>query len=230
MNARAQAVAELESRLGHAFSDRELLERALTHSSVGEGARSVRDNERLEFLGDRVLGLIVAERLAETLPDAREGELSRRLHVLVSRDACAAVARRLGVGPALRLAPGESKSGGRDNATILGDACEAIIAAVYLDAGYATVRRLVRDWWEPELHRLSAPREHDPKSALQEWAQGRGRPLPAYAVVERTGPDHAPAFVVEVRVEGVSPAVAKGRSRQEAEKAAAAIMLKREGV
>jgi ribonuclease-3 len=230
MSQRAHAVAELERKLGHRFSDRELLERALTHSSVGEGAKQVRDYERLEFLGDRVLGLLAAERLIELYPNAPEGELSPRLQALVNRDACARAARRMGVGPALRLSPGESKSGGREKDTILGDACEALIAAVYIEGGLEPVRAFFREFWAPEFAAVDRPRVKDAKSALQEWAQGRGRPLPVYAVLSREGPDHAPLFTVEVRVEGSAPISAEGKSRQEAEKAAATAMLKREGL
>src|ERR1700761_314705 len=135
MNARADAVATLEANLGHAFKDRALLEQALTHASVGQGARPVADYERLEFLGDRVLGLLVADLLLQRFPEASEGELAKRLNALVNRDTCARVAEKLGVNDALRLAPGETKLGGRQNRTILGDACEAVIAAVYRDAG-----------------------------------------------------------------------------------------------
>lgn len=228
MSARAHAVAELERKLGHDFSDRELLEHALTHSSVGEGAKRVRDNERLEFLGDRVLGLLAAEILIETYPKSPEGELSPRLQALVNRDACARAARRMGVGPALRLSPGESKSGGRDKDTILGDACEALIAAVYIDGGLGAARTMFQRFWAEEFEAIDRPRVKDVKSTLQEWAQAKGRPLPAYVVLSREGPDHAPLFTVEVRVEGVAPICAEGRSRQEAEKAAATAMLERE--
>jgi ribonuclease-3 len=229
MSDRPQAVAALQGRLGYEFSDRELLERALTHASVGEGARRVRDNERLEFLGDRVLGLLAAERLAELYPVAREGELSPRLQALVNRTACARVARRLCLGPALRLSPGETKTGGREKETILGDACEALLGAVYLDGGLAAARDLfLREWCE-EFAALDEPRIQDPKSRLQEWALQAKRTLPIYRVLDRTGPDHAPEFVVEVRVDGLPPATADGRSRQEAEKAAALALLQREG-
>ena len=229
MNARVAAVSALEARIGHSFADRELLERALTHSSVGQGARKVRDNERLEFLGDRVLGLLAAERLTQMYPDAREGELTPRLHAVVDRSACAAAARRMGLGPALRLSPGESKSGGRENETILGDACEALMAALYLDGGMEAARRVFLDVWAEALS-AGASRTGDPKSALQRWSLAAGRGLPSYQVLERTGPDHAPTFTIEAVVPGVEPAQASGRSRVEAEKAAALAILTREGV
>jgi len=226
---RDQAVAALEQRLGHAFRDRELLDRALTHSSVGEGARRVRDNERLEFLGDRVLGLLAAERLVELYPVAKEGELSPRLQALVNRTTCARVARSLDLGPALRLSPGENKSGGRNKETILGDACEALLGAVHVDGGLEASRAVFLTHWAEEFAALDEPRIQDPKSKLQEWSLASKRTLPIYRVLERSGPDHAPDFVVEVRVDGLAPANAEGRSRQEAEKAAAMALLQREG-
>jgi ribonuclease-3 len=226
---RAEAVSALQARLGYAFNDDDLLERALTHASVGEGARRVRDNERLEFLGDRVLGLLAAERLVEIYPTAREGELSPRLQALVNRHACARVARRMGLGPALKLSPGESKTGGRDKDGVLGDATEALLGAIYLDGGFDAARRMFLREWSDEFAALDEPRIQDPKSKLQEWSLAFKRTLPIYRVVGRTGPDHAPAFVVEVRVDNLDPATAEGRSRQEAEKAAALALLRREG-
>lgn len=233
-NARAEAVAALAERLGHAFADRSLLDRALTHASVGQGtpveSRKIRDNERLEFLGDRVLGLLVAERLSADFPEADEGQLSARLHALVDKAACARVGEALEVGLALRLSAGETKTGGRKKAGVIADAVEAILAAVYLDGGLEAARGVFDRAWAQELKTPSKPGLTNPKSALQEWAQGQGRPLPAYAVVERTGSDHAPTFTVQVLVEGVEPLTAQGRSRQEAEKAAAVGLLEREGV
>lgn len=227
MNAREAAVAQLEENLGYRFTERKRLEMALTHSSVGSKAR---DNERFEFLGDRVLGLLTAERLLEQYPDAVEGDLSPRFHALVDKAACAKAARLMGIGPALRLSPGESKSGGREKDTILADACEAVMAALYLDGGLDAARTaFVRFWSEGLAHPPSATAK-DPKSALQEWAQSRGRPVPNYTVVSRQGPDHAPRFTVEAKVDGADPIRAEGRSRQEAEKAAAAAMLTREGL
>ena len=233
-NARAEAVAALAQRLGHAFADKTLLDRALTHASVGQGtpveSRKIRDNERLEFLGDRVLGLLVAERLSADFPEADEGQLSARLHALVDKAACARVGEALNVGPALRLSAGETKTGGRRKAGVIADAVEAILAAVYLDGGLEAARGVFDRAWADELNAPSKPGLTNPKSALQEWAQGRGRPLPTYAVVERTGSDHAPTFTVSVSVQGVEPLTAQGRSRQEAEKAAAVGLLEREGV
>jgi ribonuclease III len=230
MNRRAAAVAQLEARIGHQFSDRDLLERALTHASVGEGATKVRHYERLEFLGDRVLNLLAAERLMGLDAEAREGELSRRLANLVNYQACATVARDIGLGDALRLSASATKIGARDSDTVLGDACEALIGALYVDGGFEAARTFFLRFWAEAFAGLNAPRGKDPKTQLQEWAQGQGLPLPTYGVVAREGPDHAPAFTVEVRVQGYDPEAAQGRSKQEAEKAAAlAMLLKHEG-
>jgi ribonuclease-3 len=229
MNARADAVERLERRLGYLFIDRALLERALTHSSAIGGGGKARDNEVLEFLGDRVIGLLAAERLADLHPDAPEGELSPRLSAVVSGKACAEVGRRMGLGAALRLAGSETKGGGRDKPSILADATEAVMAALYLDGGLAVARAVFLDLWAETFDDLGADMPRDPKTALQEWAQGLGRPLPAYAVIARTGPDHRPIFTVSVTVDGLDLATGRGPSRQEAEKAAAAVLLAREG-
>ena len=230
MNARAAAVAGLQARLGHDFIDATLLERALTHASVGDGKGAGRDNERLEFLGDRVLGLLTAERLIEMDPKASEGDMAPRLNALVSRATCARVARRMEMGPALRLSGSETKTGGRDKDSILAGAVEAVFAALYLDGGLGAVRPVFLTYWAEEFEALGAPRPRDPKTALQELAQGRGKPLPAYAVVSREGPDHAPPFTVEVTVEGLPPATGEGASRQAAEKAAAQTLIDRESL
>ena len=233
-NIRAEAVEALQRRIGHVFRDRALLERALTHASVGEGAapgaHGPRDNERLEFLGDRVLGLLTAERLSADYPLADEGQLSARLHALVDKAACARVGEAWGVGPALRLSAGETKTGGRRKAGVIADAVEAILAAVFLDAGLDAARSVFAAAWAEELAAPSSRELTNPKSALQEWAQGQGRSLPSYRVTHRTGSDHAPTFTVQVAVDGVAPLTARGRSRQDAEKAAAVAMLQREGV
>jgi len=228
MDRRAEAIAALEQRLDYAFENRELLEEALTHASVGNGARKVAHNERLEFLGDRVLGLLAAESLAAGHPDWREGDLTRRHAGLVAGKTCAEVARRVGLPEALRLAGGASKQGGRDNDRILGDAMEALMAAVYLDGGLEAARTTFAEAWAEVLARVDAEQGKEPKTALQEWAMADGRPLPAYRVVSRTGPDHAPVFVVEVSVEGCAPAQASAASVREAEKLAAQVLLERE--
>jgi ribonuclease-3 len=228
MNARADAVERLERRLGYAFKDRALLERALTHPSVLHG-RKAPDNQVLEFLGDRVIGLFAAERLAAVSPDASEGDLTRQLHALVNGKACAEIGRDIELGAALRLAGSETRAGGRDKSSILGDAVEALMAAVYLDGGLEAARAAFDDLWAEKFTNLQDAGARDPKTALQEWAQGLGRSLPAYGIVARSGPDHRPAFTVSVTVEGFDPALGDGHSRQEAEKAAAAVLLAREG-
>jgi ribonuclease-3 len=225
MDRRAEAVTELEGRLGHQFADRALLEEALTHASVGQGAA---DNERLEFLGDRVLALVVSEALLQRAPQADAGPLSKRLHVLVSRDACAAVGRELGIGPALRLPGGETRRGAREQARFLADACEALIGALYLDAGMDVARERVLAAWRPLMESPHDERLANPKSRLQEWAAAKGRGTPAYRLVDRHGPDHAPQFTVEVAIAGAEPARAVAGSRQAAEKAAALALLERE--
>lgn len=225
MNSREAAVAELERRIGHVFTDRELFERALTHSSVGDGSRKVRHNEQLEFLGDRVLGLLTAEWLMANAPEAREGLMSQRLNALVNGKTCARVARRIGLPDALRLAASATKIGARDNDSVLGDACEALMAALYLDGGLPAARAFFLDAWQEEFADPQPARDKDPKTRLQEWAQGRGLPIPHYMTVQRSGPDHAPIFTVSVGIEGLPAATGQGRSRQEAEKAAAQAML-----
>ena len=229
-NPRQKAIEALQARLDYRFKDPALLELALTHASVAEGARRIADNERLEFLGDRVLGLMVAEALMEAFPDAEEGELSRRFHGMVSRDACARIATEIGLGPAIRLAAGETKSGGRANPTILGDAMEALMAAVYKDGGYAAVLTCFRPLWQ-EARKNSGDALHtNPKSFLQEWAAANGQSAPTYTIVNRKGPDHAPIFTIEARVGTLEPEAATGRSRQEAEKAAALRLIERENL
>ena len=226
---RAAAVAVLQDNLGYQFRDPELLERALTHASVGDGAKTVRHNERLEFLGDRVLGLLAADYLVASDGEAREGMLSNRHARLVNGRTCAAIARKLHLGEALRLAASETKTGGREKDNILGDACEAVMAAVYLDGGLDPARTVFRRLWADELSDLGRHADgKDPKTALQEWAQGRGLGLPTYRVLNREGPDHAPRFTVQAVIHSLEPETAEGGSRREAEKAAALGLLQRE--
>lgn len=218
---------ELVKRLGYRFEKPELLDEALTHVSAPNA--NGQSYQRLEFLGDRVLGLAIAEMLYETFPGAPEGEMSRRLAELVRRESCAEIAISWDVGPYLKLGAGEAHSGERRNPTILADVCEAIIGAVFLDNGYGAAKDLVQRSFKDLL---AAPRRplRDPKSALQEWAQGRGLPPPSYAVVEQTGPDHAPRFRVMVRVKGAEGEFGLGTSKRIAEQAAARSLLLREGV
>jgi ribonuclease-3 len=229
VNARAEAVEALVGRLGWRPADPALLERALTHASVAGGLTKGRDNEVLEFIGDRVIGLLAAERLAQLYPAAPEGDLAPRLNAVVSRETCAKVARRIDLGSALRLSGAETKTGGRDKDSILAGACEALMAAIYQDGGLEVARTAFLDLWSEAFAGLGEPRPRDPKTALQEWAQGQGKPLPSYTLIGRSGPDHQPLFTAQVTVQGLDPAQAQGRSRQEAEKAAAAVLLQREG-
>ena len=224
MNTRVAAVAELERRIGHTFADRDLLERALTHASVGSGSGLVAHNERLEFLGDRVLNLVVAEQLTILRPEAREGELSKLMNQLVNNHACAVAGRLAGLRDALRLEGGASKMGARDNDRVLGDACEALIAALYLDAGLPRAREFVLTFWADPLQTLDAPSK-DAKTMLQEWAMARGLPVPTYRVLAQVGSAHEPRFTIEAFVQGFEPEQAQAGSKRDAEKLAAALML-----
>lgn len=187
------------------------------------------DNERLEFIGDRVLGLAIAEMLHEAHPSANEGELARRYNRLVRGAACSIVARRIGLGPFLILSESEDESGGREKETILADAVEALLGAVFVEAGFDVARRVVRNLWGAQIEELPHA-VVDPKSALQEWAQGHGLELPEYVAISRTGPDHAPHFITEVHIAGRKPARGEGASKRQAEQAAASALLAREGV
>lgn len=226
MNTRVAAVADLESRIGHTFTDRDLLERALTHGSVVKGKVGVHDNERLEFLGDRVLNLVVAEAIMERLPQATEGQLSKLMNQLVNYQVCAVAGRAAGLRDALRVDAGATKVGVRDNDRVLGDACEALIAALYLDAGLPTARGFVLNFWAEALENLDTA-ARDPKTLLQEWAMARGLAVPAYEVLKTEGPAHEPVFTIQVQVAGLQPSTAKAGSKREAEKLAAAMMLNR---
>jgi ribonuclease-3 len=224
-------VSALQARIGHVFADASLLERALTHVSAlpAQAPRRADSYQRLEFLGDRVLGLTVSDMLYEAFPEAEEGELSRRLADLVRKETCADVARDWGVGAVLRLGEGEAQTGGANKSAILGDICESLLGAVFLDAGYGAAEALVRRFFSEKMLNPVRPLR-DPKTALQEWAQARGLPTPVYRQVGRSGPDHAPVFSIEVSVNGFEPALAEGASKRFAEQASAENFLKREGV
>lgn len=226
MAARGDELARLEARLGHAFSDRAPLEEAVTHVSAGVPGTSY---QRLEFLGDRVLGLVVSTMLFETFPDAPEGELSKRLADLVRKETCADVARSWDLGEYLRLGEGERRTGAKKRDAILGDACEAVIGAVYRDGGPGAADRLIRAEWTARMH---APRvvPKDAKTMLQEFAQARGLPVPAYRDVARKGPDHAPEFEIAVLVKGEAEITGSGPSKRHAERAAAEAWLRRAGL
>ena len=211
-----------EARIGHRFDDPELLIRALTHGSVSSPTRA--DNQRLEFLGDRVLGLVMATALLELDRDASEGQLAPRFNALVRKEACADVARQIDLGAVLKLGRSEMLSGGRRKQTLLGDAIEAVIAAVYKDAGFDVARDMILRLWGDRIGQVEAD-ARDAKTALQEWAQARGQKPPVYAEIARTGPDHAPVFTIAARLQDGDEARATAGSKRQAEMAAAAALL-----
>jgi ribonuclease-3 len=224
---RAAAIAALEARLAYVFIDRGLLDRALTHASTqSQGRSEVLHSERLEFLGDRVLGLTIARALYQREGEGDPATLTKQFNYLVSREVCAEVARAIGIPAAFAV---QKEAGLRRNDTALADTCEAVIAAVFLDSSFEAAAEVVLHLWRDALSKPIDLVATNPKTALQEWAHAAGHPLPAYAVLEQVGPPHAPVFTVEVTVEGHAPAQAKGRSRQDAEKAAAQALLHREG-
>ena len=209
----------LEETLGHRPRDTALFKRALTHSSHGDP-----HYERLEFLGDRVLGLAIASWLFELFPDEPEGQLSRRLNALVSRETCADVARELGIGRHAILGKQARDDGAAESDNVLGDIVESLIAALYQEAGLEAAQRFIRRAWSDRVSSRDRAPKH-PKSALQEWAAAHDRKPPVYEVTRRSGPHHAPHFEVEVRIPGVGEARATGQSKQEAETAAAKAMF-----
>ena len=228
------SAAELLQIIGYEFARRELLDEALTHPSAiiprrHRGRRrnpAARSYERLEFLGDRVLGLVIADCLWRRFDAEPEGDLTRRHTHLVRREALARVAETIGLGRYLVLSRAEAAMGAAANQGILADTCEALIAAIYLDGGFAAASAFVQRFWEPLIEEMEAP-PRDPKTALQEWAQGRGLALPAYELVATSGPDHAPLFTVTASVVGGDPATASGSSKRIAEARAAAMLLER---
>jgi len=218
----------LENRIGYRFRDNALLACALTHISALRGPRTG-SYQRLEFLGDHVLGLVISDMLFRGFPKADEGELSRRLADLVRKETCAEIAVTIELGAAIKLGSSEINAGARKRPAILADVCEALIGAVYLDGGYAEAAALVERLWQERMRAKAQPLR-DPKTILQEWAQARGLPTPAYREVARSGPDHDPEFRVSVALPNFVPAEGMGRSKRAAEQAAAAAMLAREGV
>lgn len=230
MSRKAKERAALEDRIGYTFADKPLFERALTHiSALSGGATRVNSYQRLEFLGDHVLGLVISDMLFNAFPKANEGELSRRLADLVRKETCAEVARAMDVGPALKLGSSESHAGGRLRATILADACEALVGAVFIDGGYDAAEALVERFWKERMLKPLRPLR-DPKTILQEWAQGRGLPAPAYKELARTGPHHDPEFRVAVTLPDRPQAEGLGSSKRAAEQAAAAALLNSIGI
>lgn len=229
--AKSKATAEaIEQRIGHSFADPALLNTALTHVSALKSARNRADSyQRLEFLGDHVLGLVVSDMLFRAFPTADEGELSKRLADLVRKETCADVARSLDLDEGIKLGTVGAGAGARLRKSVLGDICEAVIGAVFLDGGYPAAADFVQRNWTERM-RKPARSLRDAKTVLQEWAQGKGLPTPVYREVERTGPHHDPQFRVAVSLPGLEPAEGVGGSKRAAEKVAASVMLAREGV
>ncbi len=219
--------SELQSfqdRLGHKFKLPDLLVTALTHASLSSATRS--DNERLEFLGDRVLGLVMAQALLDADAAASEGQLAPRFNALVRKETCADVARQIGLGDVLKLGRSEMLSGGRRKDALLGDGMEAVIAAVYRDGGFKAAQSLILRHWGDRISNVKSD-ARDPKTALQELVQARKNPPPTYAEIARSGPDHAPEFTIEVRLKSGETAQAKAGSKRVAEQEAARALLER---
>jgi len=227
---RRRGDVSLEDRISYRFTDPALLDSALSHISALKGARNRGGSyQRLEFLGDHVLGLVISDMLFRAFPRADEGELSRRLADLVRKETCAEIARAIDLGAAVRLGASEANAGARSRPAILADVCEALIGAVYLDGGFVAAEALIARLSQARMKTKAEPLR-DPKTVLQEWAQGRGLPTPAYREIARSGPDHDPQFRVAVQLPHLAPAEGSGRSKRAAEQAAAAAMMKREGV
>jgi ribonuclease III len=213
-----------EGRIGYHFRKPDHLVRALTHASIASATRP--DNQRLEFLGDRVLGLVMAEALLAADTGASEGQLAPRFNALVRKEACADVARDCGLGEVLKLGRSEMLSGGRRKDALLGDAMEAVLAAVFMDGGFDAAKAVILHLWGDRIAGVKQD-ARDAKTALQEWAQARGQQPPTYHEVARTGPDHAPMFTVEVQLESGETANADAASKRNAEQAAARALLTR---
>ncbi|MGB3407992.1 MAG: ribonuclease III [Jannaschia sp.] len=217
-------LAAFQDRIGHAFTQPDLLVQAMTHSSLAAPSRP--DNQRLEFLGDRILGLVMAEALMQTDTAAREGQLAPRFNALVRKETCADVARQIDLGAVLKLGKSEQITGGRRKLALLGDGMEALIAAVYLDSGLDAARDMILRLWGPRLEQVEDD-ARDPKTALQEWAQARAMVPPSYDVLDRSGPDHAPVFRIEARLPDGRSATGEATAKRAAEQAAARALLRR---
>ena len=213
-----------QARIGHVFRQPALLVRAVTHSSISSPTRP--DNQRLEFLGDRVLGLVMSEGLLAADGKATEGQLAPRFNALVRKETCAEVAREVGLGDVLKLGRSEMLSGGRRKEALLGDAMEAVIAAVYLDSGFDAAKALVLRLWGVRISAVETD-ARDPKTSLQEWAQARAMKPPSYTELGRDGPDHAPRFTVEVKLDNGATEIARAGTKRAAEQAAARTLLSR---
>lgn len=217
-------MAELADIIGYEFADPALARTALTHRSAVEGYGKT--YERLEFLGDRVLALVIADMLFDAFPREDEGALAKRLVALVRRETLADVAARLALAPLIRLSRGEEEAGGRDNPAILADVCESLIGALYRDGGMEPARAFIERYWSALMEGTAEPPK-DAKTSLQEWAQGRGFALPSYRQIERSGPDHAPLFTIEVSVDDFPPERGEGPTKRSAEQIAAERLLSR---
>lgn len=230
MQRKPNAISTLKAALQYEFKDLDLLRVALTHASALAPSETVAGSyQRLEFLGDRVLGLVIATMLHHHFPKADEGELARRFNHMVKRETCAEIAEELGVGDAMRIGQAEAQTGGRKKTALLADICEALIAAIYLDGGYDAAEKYVQRLWEPRMLSWTGPLR-DAKTTLQEWAQSKSLPTPRYEVTSREGPDHAPSFGVAVIVRGLDDGNGTGGSKRIAEQNAAEAVLRREGV
>lgn len=217
----ARPITDLEEKIGYSFRTPDLLRTALTHSSRGEAE----NYERLEFLGDRVLGLVIADLLYQSFPEEKEGDLAKRLASLVQGKTLAQLSARISLGSFILFSDAEAAAGGAQNDHILADVFESVIGALYVDGGFAPCQDLIITHWQEILHTMKEPPQH-PKTAIQEWAQSQGLPLPAYEIASQSGPDHAPVFEIALNLKGHPPITASGKSRAEAEKNAAAAFLK----
>ena len=223
---KSEAIRSFERRLGYEFSNLSLLVEALTHSSVASDFR--KDNQRLEFLGDRVLGLVMAEALLEIDQTAPEGTLAPRFNALVRKETCAEVARQIELGGVLKIGRSEMLSGGRRKDALLGDGMEAVIAAIYKDGGFEIAKTIIIKLWGDRIKNVKVD-ARDAKTMLQEWAQARGQNPPNYEVISRSGPDHAPDFLVKVILASGETSEAMAGSKRQAEQMAAKALLQKIG-
>ncbi len=224
---KSEAIRSFEQRLGYEFSNLSLLVEALTHSSIASDLR--KDNQRLEFLGDRVLGLVMAEALLEIDQTAPEGTLAPRFNALVRKETCAEVARQIELGDVLKIGRSEMLSGGRRKDALLGDGMEAVIAAIYKDGGFEIAKTIIIKLWGDRIKNVKVD-ARDAKTMLQEWAQARGQNPPNYEVISRSGPDHAPDFLVKVILASGETSEAMAGSKRQAEQMAAKALLQKIGV
>ena len=223
---KSESIRFFEQRLGYEFSDVSLLIEALTHSSIASESR--KDNQRLEFLGDRVLGLVMAEALLEIDQFASEGTLAPRFNALVRKEVCAEVARHIDLGGVLKIGRSEMLSGGRRKDALLGDGMEAVIAAIYKDGGFEVAKRTITELWGDRIKNVKGD-ARDAKTMLQEWAQARGQNPPKYEIMSQSGPDHAPEFLVKVLLDSGETADATAGSKRQAEQMAAKSLLQTMG-